>query len=122
MKREGTLKAIEELELGVAQVKAVADMMVTVAYEGFQSQGAVPGVASMSGQKHGMVGGGLSVKDQRVHRDLERMGDEVGRKAMELQAIAAKYQRAVYEGLPGEPISQEMLENLEEWEKRRGRR
>lgn len=101
------------------KVKAVADMLVTVSYEGYSSgQGAV---VAMKGQKHGMVEGGLSVKNERVHRELERMGDEIGRKAAELEQIAAKYEQAVRQGLPGEPVTQEMLDNMEAWEQRRKR-
>jgi hypothetical protein len=97
-------------------------MMIHVTYHGYRADAAeVPGVVGSSGQKHGMIGGGVSVKDARLHRELERMSDEVGRKAAELKMIAGKYCRAIYEKDPGEPVTQEMLDNLEEWEKRRNR-
>ena len=115
-----TLDALEELEEAAEQLKAVAEMMTRFAYEGYSSgQGAV---AVMSGQKHGMVGGGLSVKDARLHRELGQLRDEVGRKAMELKGIAGKYYRTIYEKSPGEPVTQEMLDNLEEWERDRERK
>lgn len=118
-----TMDALDELEQSLAQLKAVAEILMTFAYEGYRAES---GAVASSGQKHGMIGGGLSVKDVRVHRELQQMRDDVGRKAAELRGIAGRYYRVVFDHAPQERVTDEMLAYVDEWEKdqqrKRGRR
>jgi hypothetical protein len=117
--KEVPLEAIEELERSIAQLKAVAEMMFAVAYHGYSS--GTGGVVEIPGGKHNMVRGGLSIKDARVHKELQRLKADVEIQKQAVKVLTGKYYRVVFDRAPGEPVTDEWLEYLEEWEKRRRR-
>lgn len=74
---------------------------------------------SAGGQKHGMVEGGISVKNAWAHKELQKLKRDVGRQARAVDGLAGKYHRVIWDRSPAEPITEEQLQYLEVYEARR---
>lgn len=108
---------LDELEQSVARLKAVAGRLTSLAYEGYSTSN--PGFVSPPTSKHGMVEGCIEVKNERMHKELENLKHEADRVAREIDGIAGKYYRMVWDRSPAETVTDEQLKNLEEYEARR---
>jgi len=95
-------------------------MLATVAYEGYGSGAA--GEVSPGAQKHGLVEGGVQVHTEWAHSELGEMKRRAAALARQIDEMTARHYRQVFDRCPAEPVTEEQLKNLEEYERRRRRK
>lgn len=111
--------SLDELKQAIGRLESAEDSVALIAYNGYCSGSG--SFVSPPTSKHGMVEGGIEVKNQRMYRELENLKREAAVKANEINEIADRYKQLVWSRSPEEPITEEQLEGLERYEKKRRR-
>ncbi len=108
---------MQELHDSIRKLEAVAGMLLSIAYKGYESGGSA--VVPAGGQKHGMVEGGIEIANPWAHEELQRLKREANTQARAIDVITGRYHRKAWDRSPAEPVTEEQLQNLEEYERRR---